>query len=141
LDRRNQRGGNECPRGNLLRCRTLPRQSTSEKASGAPSGLAARPLARGRDLPQRADCRAASSERRIAAAITLPSRGGTALPICLTICALVPRNVKESGKLWMRAPSRGVSARSWYGWIHLFDAGCTKLTVNVVLGRSGSNLL
>lgn len=68
--------------------------------------------------------------------IARPRRGGTALPICFTICDRVPQNSKSSSKDCSRAPSRGVKPRSAMGWIHRFEAGWTKFTVIVTLGSS-----
>lgn len=51
------------------------------------------------------------------AAIARPSSGGTALPICLSICHSLLLKTKPSWKLWRRAASRTV--------IHLGFLGCT----------------
>lgn len=57
----------------------------------------------------------APSASRTLRAMACPRSGGTALPICFTICERFPLNTKSSSYDWSRAPSRGVSARSRSG--------------------------
>lgn len=57
----------------------------------------------------------APSASRTLRAMAFPRSGGTALPICFTICERFPLNTKSSSYDWSRAPSRGVSARSRSG--------------------------
>lgn len=57
----------------------------------------------------------APSASRTLRAMAFPRSGGTALPICFTICERFPLNTKSSSNDWSRAPSRGVSARSRSG--------------------------
>ena len=47
------------------------------------------------------------------------SANGTALPICVATTPEPPKNEYCRGKVWIRAASRGVIARSWSGWANL----------------------
>src|SRR5690606_3191173 len=53
----------------------------------------------------------ASNFSKISRPMQAASKGGTALPTCLIGWREVPENVHQSGKVWIRALSLGVTSR------------------------------